>query len=213
MNKILTNQFRMHLNTQATLDENSQLWNVIPIFVRIKNDYDELIQRIEEVNEKTNPNSKAVTESKEKKLEVLIRKVLILAGNLQAYAGLNNYAELLGKTKLTKTEIMNARETDVEKLVQPVIDESRKHLTELADYMVTEDMITETETTLDDFKSLIGKPRTIRNRAFAAMTLMEELFDELNDLAKNKIDKLMIRFAESDPEFYNEYNRARTIVD
>jgi len=213
MNKIQTNQFRMHLNTQATLDENSQLWNVIPIFVRIKNDYDELIQRIEEVNERTNPNSKAVTESKEKKLEVLIRKVMILVGNLQAYAALNNKAELLGKTKLTKTEIMNARETDVEKLVQPVIDEARKHLTELADYMVSEDMITETETTLDDYKSMIGLPRTIRNRAFAAMTLMEELFDELNDLAKNKLDKLMIRFAESDSEFFSEYNRARTIVD
>lgn len=213
MNKIQTNQYRMHLNTQATLDENSQLWNVIPIFVRVKNEYDELIQRIGEVNEKTNPNSKAVTQNKEKKLEVLINKVMILSGNLQAYAGLNNNAQLLGKTKLTRTDILNARETDVEKLVQPVIDEARKYLTELADYMVTEDMITETETTLDDFKSMIGLPRTIRNRAFAAMTLMEELFDELNDLAKNKLDKLMIRFAESDSEFYSEYNRARTIVD
>ena len=74
-------------------------------------------------------------------------------------------------------------------------------------------MITEAETSLDDFKALIGQPRFIRNRAFAAMTLLEELFDTTNDLLKNKLDPLMIRFKFTHTEFYSEYERARTIVD
>lgn len=45
------------------------------------------------------------------------------------------------------------------------------------------------------------------------MTLMDELFDAANDLVKNTLDKLMIRFKFSDTEFYSEYERARTIVD
>jgi len=73
--------------------------------------------------------------------------------------------------------------------------------------------ITEAETSLDDFKALIGQPRTIRNQAFAAMSLLEELFDAANDLLKNRLDPLMIRFKFSDTEFYSEYERARTIVD
>ena len=34
-----------------------------------------------------------------------------------------------------------------------------------------------------------------------------------NDLLKNRLDPLMIRFKYSDTEFYSEYERARTIVD
>ena len=60
----------------------------------------------------------------------------------------------------------------------------------LADYGVTEAMITDAETSLDDFKALIGKPRTIRNQAFAAMSLLEELFDSANDLLKNRLDPI-----------------------
>ena len=114
---------------------------------------------------------------------------------------------------LTKTDIERVRETDVEALITPVIEEARKELANLADYGLTEDMIVETETSLDDFKALIGQPRIVRSQAFAAMTLMEELFDAANDLVKNQLDKLMIRFKYTNTEFYSEYERARTIVD
>lgn len=213
MNKIQTNQLRMHKNTQETLDLNSTLWNGIPIFVTTKNEHDELIQRIMHVNEKTNSNSKAVTEDKKKKLEALIEKVMVLAGTLYAFASYNNKARLMGKVNITKSDLINARETDVEKLVRPIISEARKYLPDLVDFMLTEEMVVETETTLDDFMVMIGQPRTIRNQAFAAMTLLDELFDEINDLVKNKLDKLMIRFEATNTEFYSEYKRARTIVD
>jgi len=79
--------------------------------------------------------------------------------------------------------------------------------------MLTDEMIVEAETTLDDFKALIGQPRHIRNQAYAAMTVLEELIDTTNALLKEKLDKLMIRFSVTDPEFYDVYLRARTIVD
>ena len=213
MNKIQTNQLRMHLNVQTALDSNSLLWNAIPILVTAKNEHDELIQRIREVNEKTNADSTSITEDKQKKLDALSDKGVVLAGILYAYASYSDNAKLMGKVKLTRSDIRNARETDVEKLVQPVIDEARANLPELADFMLTEEMIVETETTLDDFKAMIGQPRTIRNQAFAAMTLLDDLFSQINALVKDKMDKLMIRFEITHPEFYDEYKRARTIVD
>ncbi|WP_025863761.1 hypothetical protein [Prolixibacter bellariivorans] len=66
---------------------------------------------------------------------------------------------------------------------------------------------------LDNFKALIGQPRTIRNKAFAAKTVLGDLFDEANNLLNNQLDKLMIRFKFTDPDFYEEYTRARVIVD
>ena len=62
-------------------------------------------------------------------------------------------------------------------------------------------------------EALIGQPRSIRNKAFAAMNVLEELFDTTNGLLNNKLNKLMIRFKFTHTEFYSEYQRARTIVD
>ena len=203
----------MHLNTQETMDANTSLWNGIPVFVTVKNQYDELIQRVMDVNEKTNPNSKAVTADKEKLRLSLTDKVVVISGILQAYAAFNDNTVLLGKVKITKSDVYNARETEVEKIVSPVLKEARALVSELADFMLTDEMITEVETSLDDFKAQIGQPRTVRNQAFAAMTLLDELFEATNNLVKNKLDKLMIRFEITNTEFYSEYKRARTIVD
>lgn len=203
----------MYLNTQSTLDSNTTLWNGIPVILSTKNNFDELIQRIADVNEKTVSNSKAVTADKAITLSNLIQKAVTLSGILQAYAAVTDNVKLAGKVALTKSDLTKIRETDVEATVTPVIEEARKELVNLADYGLTEDMIVETETSLDDFKALIGQPRTVRNQAFAAMTLMEELFDAANDLVKNQLDKLMIRFKYTNTEFYSEYERARTIVD
>ena len=213
MNKTQTNHMRMFLNTQETLDANTTLWNGIPVLLDVKNNFDELIQRIEETNEKTLPASKAVTAGKATVLKALAHKAVSLAGALQAYAAITGNARLAGEVKITKTDIDRARETDVEALVAPVIRHARKELDNLADYGVSEAMITEVETSLDDFKALIGQPRTIRNKAFAAMTLLDELFDAANNLVKNQLDPLMIRFKFSNTEFYSEYEWARTIVD
>ena len=213
MNKSQTNHMRMFLNTQESLDASTAEWNGIPILLNVKNNFDELIQRIEETNEKTVPKSKAVTEDKARVLKALAKKATMLAGTLQAYAAITGNAKLAGEVDLVESDFTHSRETDVEAMVTPVIKNARKELENLTDYGVTEAMITEAETSLDDFKALIGQPRTIRNQAFAAMSLLDELFDAANDLLNNRLDPLMIRFKYSETEFYSEYERARTIVD
>ena len=213
MNIVQTKHQRMFLNTQTSLNNNTSLWNTIPILVSMKNDLDELIQRIEAQNEKTNPGSVEITANKEQVKNGLVQKAMSLSGTLQAYAAINNLPEITAKVKLTKTDISRARETDIEALVKPLIDIARKNMKQLVDFVVTEEIVSDLETSLDDFKVLIGQPRTIRNQAFAAMTLMDELFDATNDILKNKLDKLMIRFKLTNTEFYSEYERARTIVD
>lgn len=213
MNKVQTNQFRMFTNTRATLDANSLLWNGIPVMITSKNELDEVYQRIEEVNEKTVVKSKAVTANKALVLTNLIKKVLVLSGALQAYAAFTDNTVLAGKIKLVKSDITKIRETDVEAVIAPVLKEALKEIDNLIDYGISEALITEADTSLDDYKVLIGQPRTIRNQAFAAMILLDELFDAANVIVKNKLDKLMIRFKFTHTEFYSEYERARTIVD
>lgn len=213
MNATQNVHLRMFINTQTAMDNYSNKWNSIPVFLARKNEFDEIIQRIVAQNEKTNPASIAVTENKADVRQGLAEKTIVVSGILQAYAAMNDDPVLADKVKITKTDLKNCRETEVETLVTPVIAEARNNLANLTDYMLTEDMIVEVETSLDNFKALIGQPRTIRNKAFAAKTVLGDLFDEANNLLDSQLDKLMIRFKFTDQDFYEEYTRARVIVD
>ena len=213
MNTNQNKHLRMYLNTQTALDNHTNKWNTLPVMVAKKNEYDELIQRIIGQNEKTNPASKGVTESKDMVRNGLTEKVVSLAGTMQAFAAVNEDPILAEKVGLSKSDLMRCRETDLEAMVVPVITEARNHLEALTDYLVTEDMIVEVETSLDNFKALIGQPRTIRNKAFVAKTVLTDLFTQTDELLTNQFDKLMLRYRLTDNDFYEEYTRARVIVD
>lgn len=213
MNSNQNKHLRMYLNTQTTLDNFSIKWHTLPIMVTKKNRYDELIQRIIGQNEKTNPASKGTTENKDHVRQGLMMKVISLSGLMQAFAAVNEDPELAEKVSLTKSDLVRCRETELAAMIVPLITEARNHIDELADYLVTEDMIVEIETSIDNFTALLGKPRSIRNKAFAAQTVLTDLFQETDELLKMQMDKLMLRYRATDNDFYEEYTRARVIVD
>lgn len=213
MDAIQNSHLRMFIQTQVALDNHSAKWTTFTAMVAAKNQLDELLQRISDKNEQTNPATRAVTANKADVRTGLTEKAIVVSGILQAYAAVSDNPVLADKVKITTSELHNCREAEVEALVTPVITEARNNLANLTDYMLTEDMIVEVETSLDNFKALIGQPRTIRNKAFAAKTVLNDLFDEANNLLNKQLDKLMIRFKFTDPDFYEEYTRARIIVD
>jgi hypothetical protein len=213
MNQKQNKHMRMYLATQTVLDNHTMRWNTIPIMVTVKNEMDELIQRIEEKNEETGASSQGTSDHKDAVRRGLVEKAVSVSGILQAYAAMNDDLVLAGKVKLVKTTLLAGRETDMIAAIGPVLDIARSLLPELADYMLTEAMLVETETSLDSFKALIGQPRIILNQAYAAMSMLDEMLDQVDQLLKQKMDKLMIRFEFTDQPFFEEYTRARVIVD
>jgi len=212
MNKSQGNYFKMFLNTQDCLDNYSTEWSAIPIVLNMKNDYDELISRIIGKSEEAQ-TFMGVSEHKKKEKKTIATKVSSLSGVIQAYAhGINN-DDLVKSVKVSRTAIEETKDQDVDALVSSILKIAQNILTELADYGVTENMINEIGTSLEEFNALIGKPRSIRNSKFVTLETIELLFEECNKLLKNKIDKVMLMFRDTKPEFYSSYERARTIVD
>lgn len=90
---------------------------------------------------------------------------------------------------------------------------AEEHLDKLSDFGITPESTSEILATLEDFNSLVGKPRNILNKRYIALSTLEELFTETTKLLKTRMDNIMLMFRESNHEFYDGYQRARTIVD
>ncbi len=204
MNKTQSKHFRMFLNTQGYADEQTNVWNKIPRVVTYKNDFDELLARISEVS-KVAMEGVGVTERKTQLKKILGIKVAQLSGVMLAYAYEIDDMDLLKKVKTTESDIDRLKEADVESKVATIVKITEKYLSSLADFGVTPDLLTELSTTLDEYNALIGKPRIIMNKKYVALSSLDELFDEVNALLKNKLDKIMLMFKYNSNGFYEGY--------
>jgi len=117
------------------------------------------------------------------------------------------------KAGVSRTDVLRYADADLDARVRAITSLAQENLAGLAEYGVSEGMITEILSSVEEFNGLIGKPRSILNSKYTAMSTVEQLIDEGNSLLKNQVDKLMLIFRESNPEFYEGYQRARTIVD
>ncbi|MBN1181414.1 MAG: hypothetical protein JXB49_03945 [Bacteroidales bacterium] len=198
---------------QVTLDENSTIWSSVPVIVKVKNNLDEIIQRVEELNEKAGNSSRAETITKDTLRNSLMEKIPMLAGQIYVLGTMNNDEGLKQTGSVKRNDILRARETDMEALVSPIISTAKENLDKLKDMGVTADLISEAATTLDSFKAHIGQPRNILNKVYASKSGIDELIDEAMTLHKEQLDKLMLMYQYTKPDFYEQYKRARVIVD
>jgi len=212
MNKSQSNQFRMFLSTQSFLDTNAAVWNGIPRLVNYKNMYDEIISRIHSKSETTKLDV-SVTQKKEQLKETIASKTSMLSGILQIIATEENDMDLVKAIKVTKSDLLKLKESDIDSTVKNITTKAAEKLEVLTEFGVTQDVITELLSSVQDYNVLIGKPRTILSQRFAALSNIEELFDEGNSILKLKLDNSMVLFRDLQSEFYTGYQNARTIID
>lgn len=202
----------MFISTQGFLDEQTAVWSAIPRIVSYKNDLDELIARIASKSEDAGALV-GVSDRKNTVKSAIALKGSSLSGVLQAFALEQGDGDLAGKVKASKSDIMRMKEEELSGMIRLLTDTAEKHQSALADFGVGPEIVTELKTSVDEFQGLIGKPRSILNTRFVALDAIDQLFDEGNALLNNRMDNIMLMFRESNPDFYNGYERARTIVD
>jgi hypothetical protein len=212
MNKEQSKQFGMIISTQNFLDMNTQTWNTIPRMVTYKNQFDELIMRIGDKAKET-MQTVSVTERKKALQESLSVKAAALSGAMQILAQENNNPDLLNKVKLNRSDVLLMKEANVAPAISTLMVEAAATQEQLAEFGISEAFLTEVATTLDEFNTLMGKPRIMLNKTYQSISDLDKLIDEAKRLLNNKLDKLMLIYKETNPSFFEGYHRARTIVD
>lgn len=82
-----------------------------------------------------------------------------------------------------------------------------------AEYGVPASDIEAISTQTNTFSNLIGIAKPKRAAINAAKQTLNNHIDQANATLREMIDKLMLRYQTTHPQFYNEYQQSRTIVD
>jgi hypothetical protein len=98
-------------------------------------------------------------------------------------------------------------------LANKVYDQAMTQATALADYGYDAAALEEIQTANEPYHSLIAQPMdTICLRKQKTIDL-KHLFAELDSILYDRLDKLMVLFMDSNPDFYGQYRTARNVID
>ncbi len=213
MNKKHNRYWTMFNSVQSTLDANSAVWTSIPVITESKNLLDEIIQRIDSIYGTNHDDSTAITRKKNNIKEASNSKISIITSTIAALGDITDNEILKQLGSITKSRLDTLKESEAVNLSNNVIIVAKEKKEDLEPFGISEKVVLEAETSLDDFKHLIGQSRHIRNTVYANIKEADQLFDEGNKLLRNRLDKMMAIFKNTQPKMYDLYMRARVIIN
>lgn len=213
MLKRLENKLRMFQAVKQVLDRNSGIWQGITALVAIVNEFFEKMNQITETRKVTESSSKGATAGKNTEEELLVDTVFEVSSALYAMAVRSGNAALQQKVKFTEGELQTAREGELATIGETIAALARENLEALAEYGVDDARVKGLEDSTARFKELISTPRADIAQRKAAQARLKELFIETSGLLTHQLDRLLIKYRSSHPDFYAAYMNARVIVD
>jgi len=136
-----------------------------------------------------------------------------IASAVHACAVASGNVELAGKVNLGRAELTRGADKTIINRAEEVHQSASAVPDALKDYAVTSTKLAAFEKKIDAFRRAHPAPRQRVNASSAATRQLEKLFAELSRLLRARVDRPMVRFKNSAPDFWNEYQSARVIVD
>jgi hypothetical protein len=144
--------------------------------------------------------------------KAMVEKAIVVSGIIYAYAAGKKNETLRNSVSFSYTDLIAARDPESADRCHIILMVAREHETELTPYGLTPVLLTELDTNIVDFKNIALLPRKAISEGTTITKNLADLFWQNIQLFKGVIDKLMLQYKLSQPDFYNNYLSARTVV-
>lgn len=208
------NRYRMLTSVRSTLasHETDNTWTKIPALVTALEELDSVIAQIGEQLEATATPSGA-SASKATALQALVVSAHEIASALHACATAAGNDELAAEVDFSLSALFKGRETDLVARCSKILSLATEQLDNLDDYNVTQAKLTALGKKIEAFKKVQTRPRQGVAKKAAANKALPRLFLQARNILTRRVDRLMVQFKASAPEFFAEFETARKIVN
>jgi hypothetical protein len=214
MNDRQNAKFQMYQKVLDVFSENEKEYVGIPVFVNTVGDLRERVERILKVaKQQTETSSKGITEEKSSITDRLVESSMKVASPLYVYAFKIDDKNLMLKANVNKSMFYNAQDRAALTLAQIIADNANTHGDALRDYGVSNADRAELDAVIVQFREQIASPQGEIGKRKAHTNTLRETFVSADSIVYDQLDKLMIPFKTSSPEFFQLYSNARNIVN
>lgn len=213
MQKLLANKLRMYKGVQTMLTGNKEKWDAVPTIDKVVQAFELLIKKIEDCNAIASNKRKGETAQKKELRTTLIGRALEISSAL--YAIMVQTDELSNRAKLnfTKTKLVKRRDLQLVYTCECIAILANERLQLLATAGYTANDLEILNADIKTFAELLPRHRLSVTERKTANTLLKGLFGQTDSLLKNQLDRLMLRYKQSQPLFYSSYQTSRHIIN
>ncbi len=188
------------LNIQALLLANPLLIAVLAALEEAAEALSDLISAIN-LNVKVQSSPSGAAEAKRDALTAVGDLAYEIAGAVLSFAEKSGDVALAAKARISRSAMTSGSGNAISARIQSVIDLATEHLESLADHGVTQAKLNSLKQRLKTYDAMRVLPRQAIAAAGAATRQLEKLFPEADRLVRNRIDKLVWQFRESQQEY------------
>jgi hypothetical protein len=189
------------------------VWTPVVAFAAGVTKFRSGLAKIKSLIQTQSSSTKGITREKRSALEAMVRASVTVAGCVHAYAFDQGNEALLAKTDYSETDLYRLRDGEVGPVCQGIHDEANALAVSLVDYGLSAPMLTDQQDKIEAYDGNVAKPRSATSSKKSATTTLESEIGSVRDLLDNKMDQMVAGLKTSQPDFFNEYNTARIVVD
>ena len=213
MNKKQINKTRSYSVIVLVLEKFNQLFSSYPELIQAHQRLKDYLVQIEQNRQVQEANNAGLTITKTILRENLIKLIKQFLAALRAYATSTKNIELKAKASYTNSTLLRAADPILFDIGLLLYKLALPLNNELARFFITSAEYEAMENTLNNFKSSIPQKRAATGTSKVSTGNINDIFNTIDALLKDELDLLLMPFQYSQPDFYNEYQSARSIVE
>jgi hypothetical protein len=161
---------------------------------------------------KSNVSVVSSTLNKQGTEDSLVVLTMQVANGSYALAFATGNTEWLKQSTTNKSELYRMRGNELLVKAKNISKNARANAEQLADYGITAEILTALDTVIAEFEQVLTKPRdtTVERKVYTES--LPKLFSAADSTLYDKLDKLIVLFRNSAPEFFSAYRAARNVV-
>lgn len=213
MDKKQMNKLRMFRVVQAVCNKQADVAGTVPAFVAAIGDLGNVIEKVESLQALHTTDHKGVTRDSNHIGEQLVEAILAVSGALHALGTDQANHTLVEKVNYTRSSFKKFQQSRRIAEGVTVLAEAKNRTAELVPAYLTEAIISQLETLLNEYRDAYTRPREVRVNKTTVTASLREAMKEGGNILTNRADRLAVQFRDTYPDFYQAYLKARIIED
>jgi hypothetical protein len=211
MSKFLENKYTMFLGVFTFLKSCVDKFTTIPALGKAIIKLEQLLSTIKITTDELNGTTSGKTTAKHQAEAVLIDALVPLAHALYSIGKGKNLPDVMETSDLSERSLRRMRDTDLAAKGATVFKLTPRFTTELTEFGYDTAKIAEVNTLIDVYTSAIGARESSVGEHSGVYETLRKLYNEVDDLLDDNLDRLMELVKTSQPQIYNQYFALRHV--
>jgi hypothetical protein len=213
MTKPQNNKFSMYNSVRIECLNNTQVWENVPAFKAAFEEFDSSLSKLRSLVEQQIKDLTGVTKDKSLLHQDMVQKAVVIAGAVHAFAARTDNLELKQQMDFSVSDLKKTSDNISSQNCQMIATTAKSIGKELSEYGVKPEDVDSLQKAIDAFNAQNTAPREAITRRKGTGEEIEKMFQQIDALLVDVMDKLAGQFRVTAPEFYRLYASNRMIVD